>query len=281
MNHFPTVLLLTTGLGLFACGGAEPKAGGSGSKSSCARLEPLLRNALGPEFSAVTSKTPVFRAGKKDDATPTEIGCLGLYSVIPEELPEEDLPADDLSGSGIDQRLAVVLIDAKGKPALHMVEPAPDAPGALAMEVELKDVTGDAVTELVVTESSIGAEGYRGLRFFALAVGDLGPQELLTEPLKMKTVEGIELFAEWRVAAGPSGQTLDLEAAGTHRIFNWDAAQTRFVFDESATAAINPKPPAPESGAAPESAPAVPSAPDTPKKGKKGKKAGSTPIELP
>jgi len=237
-----------------ACGATTPKVPPVKGGLPCDAAESRLRKHLGPELQGIVKRVPVFKPAQGElPATP--IGCAVVFTLVPEELLEEGL-GEEAAAGGTDQRLAFLTPDEKVRWALTVPDPSPQSPGPVDLEIEATDITQDGVPEVIVRESSLGAESYQGLRLFSLTLAPDGPRDLLTESLKIKTREDVELFAQWKATQADGKRTIVFEAGGASRIFAWSDGEKRFQFDEAATAAANPPPPAPPSDAAPASAPA-------------------------
>lgn len=245
-------------LALCACGPAsqvtdkaKPAAG-----SPCELADSKLRKHLGPELQAVTKRLPVFKPAEGEKPA-APLGCAVAYTLVPEELAEEGL-GEEAGLSGSDQRLAFLTPDAKARWNLTLIDPSPQSPGPVDLELEARDLTADGVPEIVVRESALGADAYQGLRIFSVTLSEAGPRDLLSESLKLTTPENVQLFAEWKSGTAEGKRAVIFEAGGQHRIFTWNDGDKRFDFNEAATTAANPKPappppsePAPGSGAAP------------------------------
>ncbi len=250
------------------CGSSQEKpTRGQTPASLCDAAERRLSARLGPELSRVESKRELTRPGE-GDKPPKAWACVFVYQPVPEEMAEEGLPPEDLAASGIDHQLAVGLENAKGQVEIHLVEPSIESPGPVSVELEMQDVAGDNRPEVVVTEASVGADPWRGVRFLSLDNVDASPRDLLSTSLKIKTTEGLELFGSWKATREGERPGIVVEAGGNYRIFAWDEGAKRFMLDQAATDAANPKPPPPPSAAPTEAPTAPPSA--APKKGKKG-----------
>lgn len=278
-----------------ACGSSQEKPS-QPTSTACSQADARLRKQLGPELQAVSKRIPVMKPAV-GEAPPEALGCAIVYTLVAEELAEEGLGEETTVGN--DHRIAFLTPDPKTRWNLTLVEPSGPSPGPVELEVELQDVTFDGVPEVVVRESALGAESYQGLRLFSLTVAPDGPRDLLSESLKLKTRENVELNAQWRAVNAGGTAGVIFEAGGASRIFGWSEADKQFKLDEAATAAANPPPPAPPSEAAPATAPPTepPPPPPPPAKGKgakgtKGAKdkkaaeppaapASNTPIELP
>ncbi len=248
------LLAVPPALLLAACGASAPKAPAPKGGSPCDAAESRLRKHLGPELQRVVKRVPVFKPAQGE--TPAApLGCAVVFTLVPEELAEEGL-GDEAATGAADQRLAFLTPDPKTRWTLTVPDPSPQSPGAVDLEIETADITQDGAPEVVVRESSLGADSYQGLRLFSLTLAPEGPRELLTESLKIKTAEDVELFAQWKATQAEGKRRIVFEAGGASRIFAWSENDKRFQFDEAATTAANPKPAAPPSEAAPASAPA-------------------------
>lgn len=237
-----------------ACGASAPKPPPVKGGSPCDAAESRLRKHLGPELQGVVKRVPVFKPAQGE--TPAApIGCAVVFTLVPEELAEEGL-GEEAAAGGADQRLAFLTPDPKTRWTLTVPDPSPQSPGPVDLEIETADITQDGVPEVIVRESSLGAESYQGLRLFSLTLSPEGPRDLLSESLKIKTREDVELFAQWKATQASGKPVIIFEAGGASRIFAWHDTDKRYQLDEAATAAANPPPPAPPSDAAPASAPA-------------------------
>lgn len=260
-------------LGLLAGCGARSDKPTNNAGALCAQSAKRLAARLGPELSRVEVQRELSRPTGKE--TPPEAwACVLVYQPVPEELAEEGLPPEDMAGTGIDQQLAVAFKAAKGELELHLVDPSPEAPGAVSVELELQDVASGPEPELVVSEMTTGAEPWRGVRFFALEAGSAGPRDLLSVSLKLKTAEGLDLFGSWKPTQRDGRRGVTVEAGGASRIYGWDDSAKTFALDQAATDAANPKPPAP-----PPPATEAPATTPPPKKGKKGGPLKKTPAK--
>jgi hypothetical protein len=249
------------------CGSSQEKpTRPQAAEALCDAAERRLSARLGPELSRVESKRELTRPGEADKP-PQAWACVLVYQPVPEEMAEEGLPPEDLAASGIDHQLAVGLANAKGQVEVHLVEPSTESPGAVSVELEMQDVAGDSRPEVVVTEASVGAEPWRGIRLLSLDNVDAGPRDLLSTSLKLKTTEGLELFGSWKATREGGRPGVVLEAGGNYRIYAWEEGAKRFMLDQAATDAANPKPPPPPSAAPTEAPTSPPSA--APKKRKK------------
>jgi len=253
-------------LGLLAGCGARSDKPTSSAGALCAQAAKRLAARLGPELSRVEVQRELSRPTGKE--TPPEAwACVLVYQPVPEELAEEGLPPEDMAGTGIDQQLAVAFKAAKGEPELHLLDPSPETPGPVSLELELQDVAAGPEPELVVSEMTTGADPWRGIRFVALEAGTSGPRDLLSASLKLKTAEGLDLFGAWKPTQRDGRRGITVEAGGASRIYAWNDATKTFALDQAATDAANPKPPAPP----PPATEAPPTAPPS-KKGKKDTK---------
>jgi hypothetical protein len=257
------LLALSPALLLVACGATTPKAPEKKAGGPCDAAESRLRKHLGPELQGVVKRIPVFKPAQ-GEVPAAPMGCAVVFTLVPEELAEEGL-GEEAAVGGTDQRLAFLTPDPKARWTLTVPDPSPQSPGPVDLEIETADLTQDGVPEVIVRESSLGADSYQGLRLFSLTLAPEGPRELLSESLKIKTPEEVELFAQWKATQAGGQRRIVFEAGGASRIFAWSENDKRYQFDEAATTAANPKPVAPPSDAAPASAPA----------------SGSPAIELP
>jgi hypothetical protein len=280
---------LPLALALAACGSTpdKPTDGDTETSSACKQADARLRKQLGPELQAVTKRVPVTKPAVGE--TPAEpLGCAIVYTLVAEELVEEGLGEEAAIG-GADQRLAFLTPDPKTRWNLTLIDPSPESPSSVDLELQVADITFDGVPEVVVRESGLGADSYQGVRLFSLTVSPEGPRDLLSESLKLKTNENVELFAQWKSTKAEGKPVVVFEAGGASRIFAWNDGEKRYQLDQAATTAANPPPPAPPSAEAPASAEPPPAPPTTAPAGKKakgGKKAPAAPakvdpIELP
>jgi hypothetical protein len=231
-----------------ACGASAPTPPPKKGGAPCDAADARLRKHLGPELQGIVKRVPVFKPAQGE--TPAApIGCAVVFTLVPEELAEEGL-GDEAAAGGADQRLAFLTPDAKTRWTLTVPDPSAQSPGPVDLEIEAADLTHDGVPEVIVRESSLGAESYQGLRLFSLTLSPEGPRDLLSESLKIKTREGVELFAQWKATKADGKPVIVFEAGGASRIFAWSDADKRYQFDEAATTAANPAPPAPPSDAA-------------------------------
>jgi hypothetical protein len=278
---------LALALACTACGSTPDKPTADEPSSACRQADARLRKQLGPELQAVTKRVPVFKPAVGE--LPAEpLGCAIVYTLVAEELAEDGL-AEEAAIGGTEQRLAFLTPDPKTRWNLTLIEPSAESPSAVDLELQTADITFDGVPEVVVRESGLGADAYQGVRLFSLTISPEGPRDLLSESLKVKTNENVELFGQWKSTKTEGKPVVIFEAGGASRIFAWNDADKRYQLDDAATSAANPKPPAPPSAEAPASAepPAAPATEAPPsKKSKGGKKAPPAPakvepIELP
>ncbi len=280
----PTLALLS------ACGSSPSKKPAAVTDSAaCAQADARLRKHLGPGAPGRLQAYPGLQTRRR--RVPAEpLGCAIIYTLVAEELAEDGL-AEEAAIGGTEQRLAFLTPDPKTRWNLTLIEPSAESPSAVDLELQTADITFDGVPEVVVRESGLGADAYQGVRLFSLTISPEGPRDLLSESLKVKTNENVELFGQWKSTKTEGKPVVIFEAGGASRIFAWSDTEKKFQFDESATTAANPKPPAPPSAEAPASAepPAAPATETPPsKKSKGGKKKAepaapppTTPIELP
>lgn len=278
MRRARNLSLLATAL--VACGPAAPvKPQGP---SPCAAGETQLRARVGPELGLVVNKIELALPAPSAD------GCALVYTLVGEEMSGEVFEEVTPDAAG-DHQLAIALPGAAGQ-SLNLVEPSKTAPGEATLLLKLQDVTSSGQVELVVqADKGFGSDGYRGLRIFDYARGDGVPHPVFDEQLTITTPEGLSLIPEWKTGAVGARRAIFLDGAGTMRVFTWDGAARRFVFDEAETAKRAPKPkPAPVAVEAPvppgEAAPAAP-VEETKADGKKGdeKKDGNkklAPLDL-
>ena len=212
-----------------------------------------LRGRMGPELGSVIEQKPLATPGSES------WGCAVVYTPVPEEAYGEDLPPDEIHNAKADHALAVALPDANGVVRLHLVPPSDHSPGAVILNIDHRDVTGDEHKELVIQEDSTAAGSpYRGLRVLATAPSDEPPAEVLSIPLTVKTPEGLELIASWKAAKLNGEAAIVLEGGGARRIFVWSAAAGQFEFNEEASRQLSVKP---KQAVVPK-APVPPKAPD-------------------
>jgi len=149
---------------------------------------------------------------------------------------------DDFSDASADHRLAIGIPDQGGNLNLRVIDPGQHSPLTALLELDLKDLNGDAQVDLVVTEdSATPGDSKRSLRIFSYSVGS-EPKELFNEQLKVITPEQLEIIAEWKSGRVMGTPAILFQAAGVARIFTWDSSSGRFLFNEAATTAQNPKP---------------------------------------
>lgn len=237
---------------LAACGGGQARPDRP-ADTLCEAGAGALRDRLGPELAGIVERVPVTAPAAGEGRPPAPLGCALVYTQVPEEMPEEGLPPEEVDVAGSDHRLAVVVPEPGEGPALHLVGPSAASPGPVMLTLSTRDLVGDARPELIVQEDAVTADrSWRGLRLFGFPGDGRPPREVLGEALRVETPEGLEMIAEWRTGDLGGRRVVVFEGAGTKRIFAWDEAAGRFAFDAAATAAHNPKPAAP-----PETAPAA------------------------
>lgn len=226
-------LVLPSALALVAGCGASPDAEKKGP-DYCQIATQELQKVLGPEFDKVVT-------GRR---LPPQ-GCALVYRQVQEEFAGE--VAGESSNGFTDQRLAILLPDSRGKPSLELVGGSEPAPGPVMIELTSREVTGEAPAELVINESS--APDYKGVRIFTYGADAASLKEILAANLKVKTPEGLEIAATWRMGDFKGAKAVILDGAGSKKIFTWNRAAGRYTYNEVATNELAPKPAAPPSEA--------------------------------
>lgn len=213
-----------------ACGGGAQQVA---APEACATAKVDLKRQLGPELGTIAKMLPL-----PIGAVP-EAGCALVYTRVPEESPEE-LPEEDREAAAIDQGLAILLPDGKGRMGLTLMSASDSAPGLVGIDITLNDLTGDKHPELVVIERSgvPGAGGFKGLR--VVAFGTAGTRLQLDTPLVLKTAEGLELMANWQSGREGDRPAVLVEAGGVWQVFAFNPSEQRFALDPVATAKRNP-----------------------------------------
>ena len=203
--------------------------GGCGGKSQkppkdtvCKIGVARLKKQLGPEFGRIEQKMPIYRPKRAVHA------CALVYRRLAEENPEE-LPPDEVIDFQMDHRLALVTVSRR-TPRFRRVRPSPHAPSSVRIKLRAMDMNGDGIKDFVVEELAPGkgaAMGYKGLRIFDGAPGR--GEEILSLPLRIKTVEGLELIPNWRAYATAKGSFIELSGAGQKILHRYDPARKRFI----------------------------------------------------
>lgn len=218
-----------TGLALTGCGASPEEKKGP---DFCQMAATSLKARLGPEFDKVIG-------GRRLQPT----GCAVIYRQVQEEFMGE--VAGESTNSYVDQKLAFMLPDARGKPVLTLIGASDASPGAVLLELKSKELTGEGPAEVIVRETA--SPDYAGVRAFTYSAGSSVPTEIFATSLKVKTPEGLDIAARWGLGDYKGAKAIILDGAGTKKIFTWNRAAKRFTFNEVATAAVAPKPAAPAS----------------------------------
>ena len=215
----------------------------------CDLAEAQLRKRVGPELGLVVAKQPL------PLPTPSADGCALVYTLVGEEMIGEVAGESTPDAAG-DHQLAIALPGAAGQ-SMNLMQPSKGAPAEITMQLKLQDVNASGQMELVVQEDKgFGSDGFRGLQLFDYARGDGLPHPIFSERLAITTPEGLVLIPEWKTGSVGGKRAVFLDGAGTIRVWTWDGATRRFVFDEAETQKRAPKPkpkpaaPPPEVGGA-------------------------------
>ena len=184
-----------------------------------------LKSEVGPEFGRVLSRSMVKRDKRRAH------GCAVIYRRMAEETADE-LPEGERLDYQVDDRLAIGNTGGRrGLRHFQRIRPSRNAPGPVAIKMKTADLTGDGAGDFIIQEQAAirgAAIGYKGLRIFD---GGLGPSaELLSIALNVKTKEGLEIIAAWRIVPSTKGPAaIVLEGAGEQTTYRFDAAARRFV----------------------------------------------------
>ncbi|MCA9544104.1 MAG: hypothetical protein KC613_06925 [Myxococcales bacterium] len=228
-----------------ACGAKGPEL--PAGPDPCEVAATKLKTRLGPELATVDTRLNL-PLGPQSRG-----GCALVYTPRPEEDPEE---VGETEGGGPDQQVAISLPDAQGHQVLTLQPAANAAPGPVSVKLGLKDVTGNGRPELISTEEAgLVGDAYRGLRVFTYAAGASAARVVFDERLSVTTPEGLTIIPDWRAGMEGTKRAILLDGAGSFKVFTWDPGTQRFVLDQAATDARNPKPKAAEAeGAADDAA---------------------------
>ncbi|MGK0360953.1 MAG: hypothetical protein ACI9U2_003267 [Bradymonadia bacterium] len=216
-------------LGLAGCGASPEEKKGP---DFCEMAAVELKKRLGPEFDKIISGRRL-----------PPMGCAIIYRQVQEEFMGE--VAGESNNAFVDQKLAFMLPDGRGKPVLTLIGASDASPGPVLLELKSKELTGDAPAEVVVRETA--TPDYSGVRAFSYSSAASVPTEIFSTSLKVKTPEGIDIAARWGLGDYKGAKAIILDGAGTKKIFTWNRAAKRFTYNEVATAAVAPKPVAPAS----------------------------------
>ena len=108
---------------------------------------------------------------------------------------------------------------------------------SVRLEAQLLELHGSATQELVIVEQPWKAsETYGALQAFAFAEGVPTPKEVISEPLALRTPEGLSVVARWRLVPFEGEQILVLQGGGEVRLFKWHDGLQRFKLDLAASA---------------------------------------------
>ena len=201
------------------CGGA-PKIKDPGP---CGIGTAHLKRSLGPEFGKIRQSLESSQPKQPAHA------CALVYTRVAEELPDE-MPDGDGLMAEVDERLALMLLPLKGTPRFQKVASSEMSPGYVRMNARLMDINGDGIDDFVVEERApVKGDpiGYRGLRIFD-GSGNSGA-ELFSFPLRIKTVEGLELVPRWSVKTRGSLRLIEYVGGGEKQEFLYDSRQGRFI----------------------------------------------------
>ncbi len=258
---------------LFACGPAAPEK--PVGPPPCDTAEAQVRQRVGPELGLVVNKTEL------PLPAPSANGCAVVYTLVGEEMIGE-VSGEVAPDSTGDHQLAIALPGA-GAQSINLVPPSKTAPAEVTLLLKLQDVNASGQVELVVQgDKGFGADGYRGLRIFDYARGDGVPNAVFSEQLVITTPEGLKLIPEWKTGSVGGERAIFLDGTGTIRIFTWDTATRRFVFDKAETLKRAPKPKPKPTPVADDAGGEKPAGEATPTEEKKddGKKKPRPPLDL-
>lgn len=216
--------------GLTACGASADKK--SETPDFCKLAKAKLQKQLGPEFDKIITGRRL-----------PPMGCAVVYRQVQEEFIGE-VAGESVNGY-VDQRLAFIMPDGRGKPVLTLMGASDDAPGPVLLELSSKEITKEGKPELIVRETA--APDYTGVRAFSYSDGSPKPIEVFATSLKVKTPEGLDIAATWGLGDYKGARAIILDGAGTKKIFTWNRAAKRYTFNAVATQAVAPKPAAPTS----------------------------------
>ena len=230
MRRLIAALSLTgLGFGLAGCGASPEEKKGP---DFCQMAAVELKKRLGPEFDKVVTGRRL-----------PPMGCAVVYRQVQEEFMDE--VSGESNNGFVDQKLAIMLPDGRGKPVLTLVGASDASPGAVLLELKSQELTGEAPAELVVLETA--SPDYSGVRAFSYSNASSIATEIFSTSLKVKTPEGLDIAARWGLGEYKGAKAIILDGAGTKKIFTWNRAAKRFTYNEVATAAVAPKPAAPAS----------------------------------
>lgn len=249
MRH---LVLLSAAAFLVGCGASQEAKKGP---DYCKIATKELKKRLGPEFDKVIS-------GRR---LPPK-GCALVYRQVQEEFAGE--VAGESSNGFVDQRLAILLPDSRGKSTLELIGGSEPAPGPVMLQLASRELMGGGNAELIVQESS--TPDYKGVRLFTYADHASSLKEIFAASLKVKTPEGLDIAARWKLGEYKGAKAVILDGAGTKVIYTWNRAAGRYTYNEVATNALKPKPAAQSSTPDPM---AVPGGTDAPPKAAKVEKA--------
>lgn len=222
-----------------ACGAKGPEL--PAGPDPCEVAATKLKGRMGPELASIDARLRL-PVGPKSRG-----GCALVYSPRPEEEPDE---IGEGEAGGPDQQVAIALPDTQDNLVLTLQSAATAAPGAVSVKLALKDITGNGRPELVSTEEAgMVGDAYRGLRVFTYAAGASAARVVFDERLSVTTPEGLTIIPDWRPASVDKKRAILLDGAGSFKVFTWSPGTQRFVLDQAATDARNPKPKAAEPAA--------------------------------
>jgi hypothetical protein len=216
--------------GLTACGASPDEK--DQKPDFCKLAKPKLQKQLGPEFDKIITGRRL-----------PPMGCAVVYRQVQEEFMGE--VAGESPNGFVDQKLAFILPDGRGKPVLTLVGASDDSPGPVLLALSSKEITKEGKPELIVRETA--APDYSGVRAFSYSDGSPKPIEVLSTSLKVKTPEGLDIAATWGLGEYKGARAIILDGAGSKKIFTWNRAAKKYTYNEVATKAVAPKPAAPAS----------------------------------
>jgi hypothetical protein len=193
---------------------------------ACLSAKKALKDRVGPELGKVSEALPI-------PLSQTSFGCGLIFTRIDEELPGE---VSGVYGQSASQELAISLPNGQAGVNITLIPPPPYRAERVRLALELKELRGGGAQELIVTERATkSVSQYQGFRVFAFAEGVPSPREILSEPLRFKTVDGIPVTGRWGVERFEEEEVILIQGGGEYRVYQWHDSLQSFKLDLAAS----------------------------------------------